>query len=65
MVDTRSAYFVSIVIVAAGVGWIVAGAHSTTSILCIAIGVLTIAVGCISFGNELLDPSQDADGSSP
>jgi hypothetical protein len=65
MTERAEALLVSLIIVAAGLAWIVAGTYSTTSILCIAMGVLTNAVGWISFMDELLDPSQDTDGSSP
>jgi hypothetical protein len=50
MSDTISAFLVSLGIISAGVGWIVAGPNSA---LCIAIGVVTIAVGAISVLNEL------------
>ena len=43
------AYLVSLGIIGAGVIWIVAGTYSAASELCIAIGLLTIAVGWISF----------------
>ena len=43
------AYLVSLGIIGAGVIWIVAGTIYTASDLCIAIGLLTIAVGWISF----------------
>jgi len=43
------AYLVSLGIIGAGVIWVVAGTYSATSELCIAIGLLTIAVGWISF----------------
>jgi hypothetical protein len=38
MSDTVLVYIISLGIVGAGVGWIVAGTYSTTSELCIAIG---------------------------
>ena len=50
MSDTTLAYIISLGIIAAGVGWIVAG---TNSGLCIAIGIISIAVGTISVLNEL------------
>ena len=50
MSDTTLAYIISLGIIAAGVGWIVAG---TNSALCIAIGIISIAVGTISILNEL------------
>jgi hypothetical protein len=49
MSDTLLAYLISLGIIGAGVIWIVAGTISTTSALCIAMGVVTIAVGWISF----------------
>ena len=49
MSDAVQAYVVSLAIIGAGVIWMVAGTYSTTSALCIAIGVLTIVVGWISF----------------
>ena len=49
MSDTILAYLISLGIIGAGVVWIVAGTISTTSALCIAVGVTTIAVGWISF----------------
>jgi hypothetical protein len=49
MSDTILAYLISLGIIGAGVIWIVAGTISTTSALCIAMGVVTIAVGWISF----------------
>jgi hypothetical protein len=53
MSDTVLAYLVSLGIIGTGIAWIVAGAYySTTSEVCIAIGVVTIAVGWISFVNE-------------
>ena len=48
MNDRVLAYLVSLGIIGAGVIWIVAGTYSATSELCIAIGLLTIAVGWIS-----------------
>ena len=42
-------YLVSLAIIFAGVVWIVAGTIWTASDLCIAIGLVTIAVGWISF----------------
>jgi hypothetical protein len=50
MSDTTLAYIISLGIIAAGVGWIVAG---TNSALCIAIGIISIVVGTISVLNEL------------
>jgi hypothetical protein len=47
------AYLVSLGIIGAGVIWIVGGMSSPTSALGIGIGVLTIAVGLISFLTEL------------
>ena len=49
MSDPTLAYLVSLGIIAAGIGWIVAGTYSTASDLCIANGLLTIGVGWISF----------------
>jgi uncharacterized membrane protein YphA (DoxX/SURF4 family) len=49
MSDTLLAYLTSLGIIGAGVIWIVAGTISTASALCIAMGVVTIAVGWISF----------------
>jgi len=49
MNDRVLAYLVSLGIIGAGVIWIVAGTYSATSELCIVIGLLTIAVGWISF----------------
>ena len=49
MSDTTLGYLVSLGIIGAGVVWIVAGTIWTTSALCIAVGVTTIAVGWISF----------------
>jgi hypothetical protein len=53
MSDTVLAYLVSLGIIGAGVIWIVGGMSSPTSALGIGIGVLTIAVGLISFLTEL------------
>jgi hypothetical protein len=50
MSDTILAYIISLGIIGAGVGWIVAG---TTPGLCIPIGIASIAVGAISLLNEL------------
>jgi hypothetical protein len=47
------AYLGSLGIIGAGAIWIIAGAGPVTSALCIAIGVLTIAVGLISLLIEL------------
>ena len=52
MRDTILAYLISLGIICAGIAWIVAGTISTASELCIAIGVVTIAVGWISFATE-------------
>jgi hypothetical protein len=49
MSDTILGYLVSLGIIGAGVVWILAGTISTASALCIAIGMVTIAVGWISF----------------
>jgi hypothetical protein len=49
MSDTILGYLVSVGIIGAGVVWIFAGTIWTASDLCIAIGVVTIAVGSISF----------------
>jgi len=51
--DTILAYLISLGMIGAGVVWIVAGTISTTSALCIAVGVTTIAVGWISFMIEV------------
>ena len=53
MSDKILAYLLSLGIIGAGVVWIVAGTISTTSALCIAVGVTTIAVGWISFMIEV------------
>jgi hypothetical protein len=53
MIDTVLAYLISLGIIGAGVIWIVAGTNSATSVLCITVGVLTIAVGLISLLTEL------------
>ena len=53
MVDTVLAHLISLGIIGAGVIWIVAGTNPATSVLCITIGVLTIAVGLISLLTEL------------
>jgi hypothetical protein len=50
MSDTNLDYLVSLGIIGAGVVWIVAG---TNSALCIAAGAVSIAVGAMSFLNEL------------
>jgi hypothetical protein len=52
MSDTILGYLVSLGIIGAGVVWIIAGTISTASDLCIAIGMVTIAVGWISFMRE-------------
>ena len=49
MSDTILAYLISLGIIGAGVVWIVAGTIWMASDLCIAIGVVTIAIGWISF----------------
>jgi hypothetical protein len=49
MSDTILAHLISLGIIGASVVWIVAGTIWTTSALCIAVGVTTIAVGWISF----------------
>ena len=46
------AYLVSLGIIGAGVIWIVAGTYSATSELCIAIGLLTIAVKLHKQGHQ-------------
>lgn len=53
MNDMILAYLVSLGIIGAGFIWIVAGTSSAISILCVAMGVLTIAVGSISLLTEL------------
>ena len=53
MIDTVLAYLISLGIIGAGVIWIVAGTNPATSLLCITVGVLTIAVGLISLLTEL------------
>ena len=53
MIDTVLAYLISLGIIGAGVMWIVAGTNPATSVLCISLGVLTIAVGLISLLGEL------------
>ena len=50
MSDTNLAYLISLGIIGAGVGWIVAG---TNSALCIGIGIASIVVGALSVLNEL------------
>ena len=55
MNDTNLAYLISLGIIGAGVGWIVAG---TNSALCIAIGIASTAVGAISVLNELRHRAQ-------
>jgi hypothetical protein len=50
MIDTLLAYFISLGIIGAGVGWIVVGLNST---LCIGIGIASIIVGVASLLNEL------------
>ena len=49
MNDRVLAYLVSLGIIGAGVVWIVAGTIWTASDLCIAIGMVTVAIGWISF----------------
>ena len=51
------AYLVSLGIIGAGVIWMVAGTYSAISELCIAMGVLTIVVGWISFVIEVRNRS--------
>jgi len=53
MIDTVLAYLISLGIIGAGVIWIVAGMNAATSVLCITVGVLTLAVGWISLLAEL------------
>jgi hypothetical protein len=53
MSDTILAYFVSLVILASGVFWIVMAAYSAASVVYIAIGVPTVVVGLVSFFTEL------------
>jgi uncharacterized membrane protein HdeD (DUF308 family) len=53
MNDTILAYLISLVIIGTGVCWIVAGTNSTAPLGWISLGVLTIAVGLISFLTEL------------
>ena len=53
MSDSALAYLISLGIVGIGVIWIVVGASSATSIVWIAIGILTIGVGLTSFFTEL------------
>jgi uncharacterized membrane protein HdeD (DUF308 family) len=53
MSDTALAYLISLAIIATGVIWIVACASSATSVVWITVGILTIAVGLISFLTEL------------
>jgi hypothetical protein len=53
MIDTVLAYLISLGIIGAGVIWIVAGINPATSILCVTVGVLTLAVGLISLLTEL------------
>ena len=55
MSDTILAHIISLGIIGAGVGWIVAGPNSA---LCIAIGIVSIAVGAISLLNELSNRAQ-------
>jgi hypothetical protein len=50
MSDAILAYIISLGIMGAGVGWIVAG---TNSALCVGIGLVSIAIGAISVLNEL------------
>jgi hypothetical protein len=52
MSDTILSYLISLGIIGAGVVWIIAGTISTASDLCIAIGMVTIAVGWVSFMRE-------------
>jgi hypothetical protein len=53
MSDTILGYLISLGIIGAGVVWIIAGTIWTASELCIAIGIVTIAVGWISFMVEV------------
>ena len=53
MIDTILAYSISLGIFATGVIWIVTGTYSATPVLFIVVGVMTIAVGLISFLTEL------------
>jgi len=53
MKDTVLAYLISLGIIGTGIAWIVAGAKSATSAMWIVLGVLTIAVGLISFLTEV------------
>ena len=52
MSDTILAHLISLGIIGASVVWIVAGTIWTASDLCIAIGVVTIVVGWVSFTVE-------------
>ena len=52
MSDRMLAYLVSVVIIMAGVIWIVASGHSAASALYIAIGIPTIVVGLVSLFAE-------------
>jgi hypothetical protein len=52
MSDTLLAYLVSLGIVVAGAIWIAAASE-----LCVAIGVITVAVGLISLVSELRRPA--------
>ena len=52
MNDTMLGYLVSLGIIFAGVLWIVAGMIYTASDLCIAMGMVTVAIGWISFVAE-------------
>ena len=53
MSDTALAYLISLGIIGVGVIWIFAGTNSVTSTIWITIGILTLAVGSISFLTEL------------
>jgi hypothetical protein len=57
MSDTALAYLISLGIIGIGVTWIVVSANSATSIVWTTIGILTIAVGLISFFTELRNGS--------
>jgi hypothetical protein len=52
MSDRMLAYLVSVVIIMAGVIWIVASGHSAASALYIAIGIPTIVIGFVSLFSE-------------
>ena len=52
MNETALAYLVSVGIICAGLIWIGAGIGSSTSAFCIALGMVTLAVGLISLSKE-------------